>query len=260
MGEANQSRKQQSTLERRNRFFTEQARKNLEEKAQRQAKAKKKASVKSRHGLKASPEPRPVPAAKPEEPPPTSIPCTIYFCQQAEQRDIHIAAISPWDESPLERLRVRHPAILAVIGNANLERMLLIRQHFARLLVEGSNSLFRADPELLNFIATHASPWMPPTRTLARRSQFGAGSAPKKPKAMLEKRTCKGCKAPFETKDKDLYCKECRKAMMARMKEEGFLTEIPWRNPFASRPVWDEGNPSFDNAVRTIEEAGSDGD
>ena len=77
-------------------------------------------------------------------------------------------------------------------------------------------------------------------------------------KSRKESRICADCGSEFQTSVLDRFCKPCRKAFMAKMREDGYLTEVPWRSPYNSTnnfdPHIDEENPSFENAVRALEE------
>jgi ribosomal protein L37E len=70
-------------------------------------------------------------------------------------------------------------------------------------------------------------------------------------------RRCDRCGEEFHTRE-ERYCKPCRKAIRAELRESGYLTPLPQRRIAPStnnfNPHLDEENPSFEDTVRRLED------
>lgn len=70
-------------------------------------------------------------------------------------------------------------------------------------------------------------------------------------------RTCERCQSLFESKGGDKFCKDCRKAVLAELKDAGYLTLKPWATAVKAdnRGQRDlEPSPWQENAVRSLED------
>lgn len=239
------ARKKPRTFAERQAFYAEQARANRETGGG--AKATRGTDSRSR---RARPGRRPGSSS--------AYPCRVYFWQQVEGEPIRIGHAVEGNDQGLKVMRgtgAGRAHRLAVVPDANTEREAVIRQRFAHLKVEAGTSFYRPESELLQFIAAHAIEWEPPVKVPPPpRRGPEPGPEPKRPKAVVQGRTCERCGVEFGSKEKDRYCNECRKELRKRWQEEGYLEKVPWRNPYASRSDYGRGDdPDFENAARSME-------
>lgn len=191
---------------------------------------------------------------KPAALPRVSYPCRIFFWQPIEGGPIRIGHVDEGDDRALKMMWALGDGKggahrLGVLSRVDAESEATILGRFAHLMEEAEGQAgtpaYRPAPELLEFIGSEAVEWQPPVGKPRRRSE---------PDSAVPVRTCARCAVPFETNDNDLMCKDCQKAELKKLEEEGFLTKVPWHNPFGSRPEYGRGDsPSFENVIRAIE-------
>lgn len=82
-----------------------------------------------------------------------------------------------------------------------------------------------------------------------------------RPKPKTTPRVCERCRLPFGSRESDKYCKECKRTVLAEMKERGYLTSVPWQGRAFKKSDSlycsdnnREPNPSAENAVRAMED------
>ena len=70
---------------------------------------------------------------------------------------------------------------------------------------------------------------------------------------------CEKCSDKPSVNDRERFCKGCKKAILQEMKEQGYLTSIPYghRSNHGAGPRCCS-DASWDNAVKAIEDGGQD--
>lgn len=71
-------------------------------------------------------------------------------------------------------------------------------------------------------------------------------------------RDCGRCGSRFDSVDGDKYCKDCKKAVLAELKEKGYFTTVPSRTFTKADNLYrsdNDGDPSpwQENNVRSLE-------
>lgn len=211
-------------------------------------------------------------------------PCRIYFWQQVAGGPIRIGRTPLWSNQTLLNMRGRHEVrahLLAVIS-ATTEREKAIHQQFAASKLDTGVRFYRPTPELLQLIASEATPWEPPVREMPAKTE-----KPKPPSKFVERlcecgatyrtsvgnrhckectkakrlveRTCE-CGATYRTSVGNRYCPECEKAKRAELWNAGYLQRVSGPRPCkpenagAAQEMHGESSPWLENAVRHLED------
>jgi hypothetical protein len=135
-----------------------------------------------------------------------------------------------------------HPERLAVIPDTDTDVEAAIRLRFAHL---SDGEVFRAEPELLNYIDANSVRWEPTVKY--RRSKTGSPS---------EERQCERCNVTYRTAERYRFCPKCQSAIRDELWAAGYLKTVPKQAPWGYSDTGrvTEPDPWQENAVKAMED------